>query len=97
MEQLEKSAKTEGYLTDSVSAQIETLKGMLRHDLNHDLDTHRDNIAPYLASEIVSRYYYEPGSIQQTLASGNDLDMEQAIILVRDPARYRAILAPAKE
>jgi len=94
MEQLEKSAKTEGYLTDSVAAQLATLKGMLRHDLQRDLDTHRDDIAPYLASEIVSRYYYEPGSIEQGLCNGSDLDMREAAAVLGDPIRYRMLLTP---
>lgn len=94
MEQLEKAAKTEGYLTDSVSAQLATLKQMLRHDLGHDLDTHRDDISPYLASEIVSRYYYEPGSIQQSLVNGSDLDMREAAAVLGDPIRYRMLLTP---
>ena len=47
LDQLEKSAKVEGYLDDKVQAQIDTLRATLQHDLNHDLDLNREINAPY--------------------------------------------------
>lgn len=89
-EQLEKAAEQEGYMTDSVRAQIDILKGMLRHDLNKDLDTHRADISRYLATEIVTRYYNQKGAIREALKYDAGLDSASRIIL--DPARYRKIL-----
>lgn len=94
LDNLEKAARTEGYLSDTVTAQLDALRTTLRHDLSHDLDTHRDQIAPYLESEIVSRYYYEPGSIRQSLTNGSDLDMKAAADILADPANYRLRLSP---
>ena len=62
MKQLRQIATEEGYLqTDSTTAAFDALEKLLRHDLNHDLDTHRKEISEYLGSEIVSRYYYDAG------------------------------------
>ncbi len=94
METLEKAAKTEGYLNDDVSERLSELKTLLHHDLDHDLDVHRGDIAPYLESEIVARYYYEPGSLHQSLSNGNDLYIKEATAVLGDPIRYRMLLTP---
>lgn len=94
MEQLEKAVKTEGYLDTAVQAQMDTLKNLLRHDLNHDLDLNRKAISPYLAGEIVERYYSERGSIIQALKT--DIELDSAAAVLHSPERYRSILAPAK-
>lgn len=82
--ELEKAAKNEGYDTPEVQEQIDALKVLLKHDLNHDLDVHRDEIAPYLASEIMQRYYYEPGAIAQALKT--DKVLARAVEVLNSPA-----------
>lgn len=94
MEQLEKAVKTEGYLDTVVQAQMDTLKNLLRHDLNHDLDLNRKAISQYLAGEIVERYYSERGGIIQALKT--DIELDSAAAVLHSPERYRSILAPAK-
>ena len=94
MEQLEKAVKTEGYLDTAVQAQMDTLKNLLRHDLNHDLDLNRKAISQYLAGEIVERYYSERGGIIQALKT--DIELDSAAAVLHSPERYRRILAPAK-
>lgn len=94
MEQLEKAVKTEGYLDTAVQAQMDTLKNLLRHDLNHDLDLNRKAISQYLAGEIVERYYSERGGIIQALKT--DIKLDSAAAVLHSPERYRSILAPAK-
>lgn len=91
LEQLEKATKTEGYLNDEVQAQLDTLKVMLRHDLNHDLDLNRATISEYLASEILQRYYFERGAIIEALKHDRELDSVAAVL--NTPARYKAILS----
>lgn len=95
LDQLEKSAKTEGYLNDSVQARIDDLRKILHHDLEHDLDLNRQLIADYLGPELAQRYWGERGSIIQTLK--NDQDVDSAARILQDPARYRAILSPVKK
>lgn len=94
MEQLEKAVKTEGYLDTAVQAQMDTLKNLLRHDLNHDLDLNRKAISQYLAGEIVGRYYSERGGIIQALKT--DIELDSAAAVLHSPERYRRILAPVK-
>ncbi len=91
LEQLEKATKTEGYLNDEVQAQLDTLKVMLRHDLNHDLDLNRATISEYLASEILQRYYFDRGAIIEALKHDQELDSAAAVL--NTPARYKAILS----
>lgn len=95
LDQLEKSAKTEGYLNDSIQAQIDALRTALHHDLEHDLNLNRKLIADYLGPELAQRYWGERGSIIQTLK--NDQDIDSAALILHNPARYRALLSPAKK
>ncbi len=89
---LRENAKLEGYMTDEVSAQIDSLALALTHDLDHDLDIKRDDISSLLGPEIVSRYYYTEGSAAQDLK--HDEGFEKASEILLDPARYHKILNP---
>jgi carboxyl-terminal processing protease len=91
IDQLEKSAKTEGYLNDSVQSQINVLRSMLQHDLEHDLNLNRKMISSYLAPEIALRYYGSRGSAIQNLKTDQDLD--SAAIVLHDLPRYKKILS----
>ncbi|MCM1503746.1 MAG: S41 family peptidase [Muribaculum sp.] len=94
IEALRKAAETEGYMNDSVKAQIDILEGMLKHNLNHDLDNNRKDIDGLIAGEIMKRYYYEKGQVIQTLK--NDPAIDSTAVLLNDPERYKSILAPSK-
>lgn len=89
VDQLRKLADSEGYMNDSIKAQFDLLAGMLRHDLGHDLDINRKNISPYLASEIVGRYYYDRGQIINSLR--DDRTIDSAIVVLTTP-RYQQTL-----
>lgn len=95
IDQLEKSAKTEGYLNDSVQTQIDLLRSMLRHDLQHDLNLNRKMIESYLAPEMAMRWHGTKGSIIQALKYDADLDSAAAVL--NDLPRYRAILSAPKK
>ena len=90
IDQLEKSAKTEGYLDEKVQAQIDTLRSMLQHDLDHDLDLNRNFISEYLTSDIVSRYYNSRGATVASLR--HDRDLDSAAIVLHTPGRLRDLL-----
>ncbi len=89
---LREVAKIEGYMTDSVAAEFDRLGGMMRHSLDRDLDTHRADIEPYLAREIVARYYGEPGEVAAILPSDDGVALAKSLLLNKDA--YRRILAP---
>lgn len=67
LEQLQKAAEAEGYANDSVKAEFAKLSKLLKHDLNHDLDVNRKDIAEILGMEIVKRYYFEPGVVEMQM------------------------------
>jgi carboxyl-terminal processing protease len=91
LKQLEDAAKSEGYLDTTVQAQLDSLKVTLKHDLNHDLDQHRKTISQYLAGDILQRYYYDRGSIIETLK--HDADLDSAATVLNAPERYHSILS----
>lgn len=95
IDQLEKSAKTEGYLNDSVQAQINTLRTMLHHDLEHDLNLNRRMIESYLGPEMAMRWNGSKGSIIQALKY--DVDLDSAASVLNEPDRYRQILSAPKK
>lgn len=92
VEQLEDVTKREGYMNDSVKAQIDVLKSMLHHDLDKDLDIQREEIAKYLGTELMRRYYFSPGTYEFMIR--RDPDMDKAAAVLNDPDTYRATLAP---
>lgn len=91
VDQLRDLAKAEGYMTDSVSAQFDILAGLLKHNLARDLDLNRKNITPYLAGEIISRYYNNRGEIMYSLR--DDETVDSAVSVLTSP-RYKEILSP---
>lgn len=95
IDNLREGAKHEGYMTDSVSAQIDVLATMLKHDPDHDFNTARPDIERLLSNEIVSRYYLRPGQIENALRFDECLD--SAATVLNTPGRYSEILRPAKK
>ncbi len=71
---LRKTATAEGYMNDSTSAQFDRLEALLKHDLDHDLDLHRRDIAYLLAQEIMDRLYYQRGQVQNAIKDDEYLD-----------------------
>lgn len=96
MQKMSDFVKSEGYLTDEVEAQMDTLKSMLQPDLDKDLDRSRKRISAYLRAEILSRYYYQKGKVESSLK--DDPGLDKAVEILLDPSEYRRILtASAKE
>lgn len=91
---LEKTATTEGYMNDTARTQFEILRGLLKHDLDKDLNTNRKEISDFIASEIVGRYYNQRGQIIESLRG--DIAVDSAAIVLNDHTRYRKILNTKK-
>lgn len=94
LKQLRDAARAEGYMNDSVEAEFDRLGAMLRHSLDRDLDTHRKDIEPYLAREIVARYHGTRGEIINSLPGDPGVTVAASLLL--DPERYRSILSGKK-
>lgn len=86
------AAETEGYMNDSVAAQLDALEGLLRHDLDHDLDFNRRDLEFLLDQEIAERYYDQATVIRRGLRWDTTLDA--ALELLADPEKLNAILRP---
>lgn len=92
MKELSKTAEVEGYMNEETKEEIEKLSKLLTHNLDKDLDTHRKQIEEYIGSEIIGRYYYEPG--QAAFEIRNDKAVDKAIELFNNPAEYKKTLSP---
>ncbi|HOG56262.1 MAG TPA: S41 family peptidase [Bacteroidales bacterium] len=66
------------------------LQNELRHTLDNDLVTFRDEITELLADEIIGRYFYEEGSIQFSL--GTDVQAKKAVEILKSADEYKSIL-----
>lgn len=91
---LEKTATTEGYMNDTARAQFDVLRGLLKHDLDKDLNTNRKEISDFIANEIVGRYYNQRGQIIESLRG--DIAVDSAAKVLNDTARYRKTLNAKK-
>ncbi|MDE6266628.1 MAG: S41 family peptidase [Muribaculaceae bacterium] len=94
IENLEKAAKSEGYMTDSVQTQINVLKDLLHHNLDRDLDINRDEISDYLEREIITRFYGDKGAVYQAVK--NDIGMDSVQRMLGERGKYESILHPKK-
>ena len=80
MKQLREIATDEGYMGEETTAAFDSLQKLLIHELDRDLNTHRDEITDYLGSEIVSRYYYDKGKTAYALRTDKALKAAQEIM-----------------
>lgn len=79
-----------GYMTDSISDELDHLSDMLHHDLAHDLDLNRDQICELIDAELAYRYYDDATQVKRLLPS--DSTVSKAVEILRDSSRYREIL-----
>ncbi|MDE6489893.1 MAG: S41 family peptidase [Muribaculaceae bacterium] len=82
---LREAAETEGYMNDSVNTQLTRLEDMLRHNLDHDLNQNREAIEEFLSDEIIKRYYYQQGAVENMIR--HDAAVDSAVRILSDPAR----------
>ena len=88
---LKEVAEFEGYTTDA-AAEFAALEKKLSHDIDRDFDLFKTDICKLLADELVTRYYYQRGSIMQAIKS--DSTILRARTLLADDEVYKQILAP---
>jgi len=95
MGELEKAMKFEGYYDDA-RAEFEALKAKIdHHDVEHDMDLHRDEILQLMEQDIVSAYYYQGGQLQVGLRS--DKAIVEAERILNTEGEYERILKGEKE
>lgn len=91
---LKEVARFEGY-AESASAEFAALEKKLTHDIDHDFCYFEPRIKELLADELVSRYYYQRGTIEQALKT--DSAVIRAYRLLADEPAYRAVLSGEKK
>lgn len=90
VKQLRETAEVEGYMSDTTKSLIDSLAVSLTHNLQHDLDVARPEVSEYLAEEIVTRYYFEPGKIENRLKT--DVGVKRAVEVLSDRKEYDKLL-----
>lgn len=91
LERLVKIAKQEKYW-GMASAEFGGLEEALHAKKKDDLNIFRKDIEAILENEIVSRYYYQSGRIESTLASDDAIAIAKDVL--KDTSKYNAVLSP---
>ncbi len=84
------AVRNDGFLTDSISAQLDILSDMLHQDLNRDFEAHRTEIMELLDTELANRYFSESDRVRHRLPSDTIVARTAALLL--DIPEYRRIL-----
>ena len=92
LKKLKEMAEFEGYM-ENASEEFAALEKKLQHNLDLELDRFAKDIKPLIAEEIVKRYYFERGAVQETLK--DDADLKKAIEVLQQPEEYNKVLTVA--
>jgi carboxyl-terminal processing protease len=90
LEKLRKVAEKERYF-DRAKTEYDALQAKLSGDKDADLEKFQEELSEILENEIVSRYYYQKGRIEQSLSK--DPDIQEALEVLNEPKTYNEILA----
>ena len=82
-------ADFEGYLDDA-KEEFAALEKKLEHNLSKELDHFRRDIEKIVSQEIIKRYFYQRGIIEEQLKDDEDLKAAQKIL--NSPDEYKSIL-----
>lgn len=91
---LQDIAESEKYLED-LETEFQALLAKMDERKRNDLSKFKDEIMELLQGEIVSRYYYQTGRVEFSLA--NDPYIMEALDLFADTERYNEILAGSQD
>ncbi len=80
-------AKEEGY---DISSQLAAIQQQVDREQLAAIQSYREEIISIIEKEIAGRYYYQRGQVQMGLR--NDREVQEAIAVLNDPARYAALL-----
>ncbi len=90
----EKMAEKESYYV-ALKLDIDELRHKMMHDKEQDVMKYKSDIMRLLTEEIVSRYYFQSGRIENSL--NNDPDIIKALELFNDPIGYNKLLSPSSK
>lgn len=89
LQELKKVVEDEKYMSE-VEAQFEAMEKELTPNKSEDMDRYADELKTILSNEIVSRYYYQEGRIQNALQE--DKFLKEAINVLNDRSKYNGLL-----
>ena len=92
LKNLKEMAEFEGYM-EGAAEEFAALEKKLQHNLDLELDRFAKDIKPLIAEEIVKRYYFEKGAVQESLK--DDPDLKKALEVLRQPEEYKKVLTVA--
>lgn len=84
-------ATKEGY---DISAGLKAIQDQVEREQLAAIENYKDEIINIIEKEIAGRYYYQRGEVQMGLR--NDREVQEAISVLNDPARYAKILKTGK-
>lgn len=90
LQSLKKIAEFEGYL-ESSREEFEALEKKLTHNMDFDLQQNREEIEQMLSDEIIKRYFYQAGAVEQSLK--DDDCLKKAIEILQNEQKYSEILS----
>ena len=82
---MEKSASSKDLLSD-----VKKLQDKINDHKSKDLELAKEQIIDEIEKEIVTRYYFQKGKVQQTL--DDDVEVKEAISILKDTNRYKSLL-----
>ena len=94
LKKLKEMADFEGYM-ENASEEFSALEKKLQHNLDLELDRFSKDIKPLIAEEILKRYYFEKGAVQESLK--DDADLKKALEVLQTPEEYKMVLTVAIE
>jgi carboxyl-terminal processing protease len=75
---------------DDLKPQLDLIKARIADGRKNDLVNFKDQIKPLLEVEIVSRYYFEKGTVEARFK--NDNEVKKAMDVLRNQSEYKKIL-----
>ena len=91
IEELERKWLSSRGIWRRILLRSKELEAKLTPNLERDFDRFKDEVKRVMAAEIVKRYYYQRGELQESLK--DDLVLEKALEVLGDPDLYRRTLS----
>ena len=89
LEKALEATKEEGY---DISAALKAIQKQVDQEQLAAIQGYKAEIINIIEKEIAGRYYYQRGEVQMGLR--NDKEVQEAIAVLNDPARYAELLKP---
>jgi len=91
LKQLREVATSENY---PLTADLQAMDNKIKAEKKGEMAKNKARILHEIEQEIVGRYYFQRGKVRKSLK--NDPEVDEAVKLLNDPAKYQAILEGKK-